>query len=86
MSSKRASSEGARFVVDGTLTWPNGADFAPEFLRERLAAAGEGAAERKDATDESRGPRRNVHESRCAGIDRAGRLPWNRKPIGSRSS
>lgn len=26
------------FVVDHTLTWPNGADFSPEFLRERLAA------------------------------------------------
>ena len=27
----------ARFVVDDTLTWPNGADFAPEFLHERVA-------------------------------------------------
>jgi hypothetical protein len=26
------------FVVDHTLTWPNGADFAPEYLHERLAA------------------------------------------------
>ena len=26
----------AGFVVDGTLTWPNGADFAPEFLYERV--------------------------------------------------
>ncbi len=29
----------ARFVVDDTLTWPNGADFAPEFLYERVAGA-----------------------------------------------
>lgn len=29
----------AHFVVDETLTWPNGADFAPEFLRERVRAA-----------------------------------------------
>ena len=25
----------ARFIVDETLIWPNGADFAPEFLHER---------------------------------------------------
>jgi len=28
----------ARFVVDDTLLWPNGADFAPEFLHERVLA------------------------------------------------
>ncbi len=27
----------ASFVVDETLMWPNGADFAPEFLHERVA-------------------------------------------------
>ena len=27
------------FVVDETLTWSNGADFAPEYLHERLAAS-----------------------------------------------
>jgi len=29
----------ARFVVDETLMWPNGADFAPEFLHDRVARA-----------------------------------------------
>jgi hypothetical protein len=27
----------AMFIVDETLIWPNGADFAPEFLHERVA-------------------------------------------------
>ena len=29
----------AAFTIDDTLTWPNGADFAPEFLRDRLRVA-----------------------------------------------
>lgn len=29
----------ASFVLDETLTWPNGADFAPEFLHERVLNA-----------------------------------------------
>jgi hypothetical protein len=28
----------ARFVVDDTLLWSNGADFAPEFLHQRVLA------------------------------------------------
>ncbi|HVS18541.1 MAG TPA: DUF2442 domain-containing protein [Planctomycetota bacterium] len=27
----------ARFVVDESLTWPNGADFAPEYLHARVS-------------------------------------------------
>ena len=29
----------SRFVLDDTLTWPNGADFAPEFLHDRVLEA-----------------------------------------------
>ena len=31
----------AKFVVDETLLWPNGADFAPEFLHQRVATSAE---------------------------------------------
>lgn len=30
----------ARFAVHDTLTWPNGADFVPEFLHERVKQDG----------------------------------------------
>lgn len=33
----RDASYFGRFAVDETLVWPNGADFAPEFLYERLS-------------------------------------------------
>lgn len=36
----------AKFVVDDTLTWPNGADFAPEFLHDRVSNARRGRVER----------------------------------------
>lgn len=38
----------SKFVLDeqhDTPTWPNGADFAPEFLRERVIAAASEVAE-----------------------------------------
>jgi hypothetical protein len=38
----------ACFEVDHTLTWPNGADFAPEFLYERLTEARAGRSCRDD--------------------------------------
>jgi len=33
----------AAFVVDSTLIWPNGADFAPEFLYERVKSGKDAA-------------------------------------------
>ena len=38
----------AAFIVDDTLTWANGADFAPEYLRERLAVTGPERSSRGD--------------------------------------
>ena len=34
----------AGFVVNDTLTWPNGADFAPEFLHQRVSLTSPRAA------------------------------------------
>jgi hypothetical protein len=36
LSAESAPAFFARFTVDDTLVWPNGADFAPEFLYERV--------------------------------------------------
>ena len=36
----RAPAYFARFRIDDTLVWPNGADFAPEFLHQRVRRAG----------------------------------------------
>ena len=45
---------GRRMTGYHTLTWPNGADFAPEFLRERVAVAASPAVPRRGATSSPR--------------------------------
>ncbi len=36
----------ARFTVENTLTWPNGADFAPEYLHGRVSTTASTRARR----------------------------------------